>query len=90
MEKPLSIMDYYQHDMFSHMEKDSRRISQYNLLHKESPLDGKAGDRLSVSIFHWLSVNVLQQLKSRKRRWLRWWSGYPGIGRFPFAIPRSS
>lgn len=50
VEKSLSIMDYYQHDMFSHLEKDSRRISQYNLLHKESSLDGKAGDRLSVSI----------------------------------------
>ncbi|XP_072235840.1 nck-associated protein 5-like isoform X2 [Leuresthes tenuis] len=47
VEKSLSIMDYYQHDMFSHLEKDSRRISQYNLLHKESSLDGKAGDRLS-------------------------------------------
>ncbi|KAM3585294.1 uncharacterized protein V6R79_013311 [Siganus canaliculatus] len=47
VEKPLSIMDYYQHDVFSHLEKDSRRISQYNLLHKESSLDGKAGDRLS-------------------------------------------
>lgn len=43
-------MDYYQHDMYSHLEKDSRRISQYNLLHKESSLDGKAGDRLSVSV----------------------------------------
>lgn len=50
VEKSLSIMDYYQHDMFSHVEKDSRRISQYNLLHKEQSLDGKAGDRLSVSI----------------------------------------
>lgn len=49
MEKSLSIMDFYQHDAFSHLE-DSRRISQYNLLHKESSLDGKAGDRLSVSI----------------------------------------
>ncbi|XP_023275981.1 nck-associated protein 5 isoform X4 [Seriola lalandi dorsalis] len=47
VETSLSIMDYYQHDMFSHLEKDSRRISQYNLLHKESSLDGKAGDRLS-------------------------------------------
>ncbi|XP_030601878.1 nck-associated protein 5-like isoform X2 [Archocentrus centrarchus] len=50
VEKSLSIMDYYQHDMFSHLEKDSRKISQYNLLHKESPLDGKAGDRLSKEI----------------------------------------
>ncbi|XP_047432355.1 nck-associated protein 5-like isoform X3 [Mugil cephalus] len=51
VEKPLSIMDYYQHDMFSHLEqKDSRRISQYNLLHKESSLDGTAGDRLSKEI----------------------------------------
>ncbi|XP_062270498.1 nck-associated protein 5-like [Scomber scombrus] len=50
VEKSLSIMDYYQHDMFSHLEKDSRRISQYNLLHKESSLDGKAGDRLSKEI----------------------------------------
>uniref|UniRef100_A0A3Q3CJA4 NCK associated protein 5 n=1 Tax=Haplochromis burtoni TaxID=8153 RepID=A0A3Q3CJA4_HAPBU len=50
VEKSLSIMDYYQHDMFSHLEKDSRKISQYNLLHKESALDGKAGDRLSKEI----------------------------------------
>ncbi|XP_026217512.1 nck-associated protein 5-like isoform X2 [Anabas testudineus] len=50
VEKSLSIMDYYQHDMFSHLEKESRRISQYNLLHKESSLDGKAGDRLSKEI----------------------------------------
>ncbi|XP_069377087.1 nck-associated protein 5-like isoform X3 [Paralichthys olivaceus] len=50
VEKPLSIMDFYQHDMFSHLERDSRRISQYNLLHKESSLDGKAGDRLSKEI----------------------------------------
>ncbi|XP_076008560.1 nck-associated protein 5-like isoform X2 [Genypterus blacodes] len=49
MEKPLSIMDFYQHDMFSHAE-DSRRISQYNLLHKESAMDSKAGDRLSKEI----------------------------------------
>lgn len=49
MEKSLSIMDYYQHDVFTHLEKDSRRISQYNLLHKESSLDSTAGDRLSVS-----------------------------------------
>ncbi|XP_034034630.1 nck-associated protein 5-like isoform X4 [Thalassophryne amazonica] len=46
LEKSLSIMDYYQHDMFSHLEKDSRKISQYSLLHKEPLLDGKAGDRL--------------------------------------------
>uniref|UniRef100_A0A3B5B596 NCK associated protein 5 n=2 Tax=Stegastes partitus TaxID=144197 RepID=A0A3B5B596_9TELE len=50
VEKSLSIMDYYQHDMFTHLEKDSRRISQYNLLHKESSLDGKAGERLSKEI----------------------------------------
>ncbi|XP_071320436.1 nck-associated protein 5-like isoform X2 [Trachinotus anak] len=50
VEKSLSIMDYYQHDVFSHLEKESRRISQYNLLHKESSLDGKAGDRLSKEI----------------------------------------
>ncbi|KAM9334168.1 nck-associated protein 5-like [Symphorus nematophorus] len=50
VEKSLSIMDYYQHDVFSHLEKDSRRLSQYNLLHKESSLDGKAGDRLSKEI----------------------------------------
>ena len=48
VEKPLSIMDFYQHDMYSHLEKDTRRISQYALLHKESSLE--AGDRLSVSI----------------------------------------
>uniref|UniRef100_A0A8D3ADN0 Nck-associated protein 5 C-terminal domain-containing protein n=1 Tax=Scophthalmus maximus TaxID=52904 RepID=A0A8D3ADN0_SCOMX len=48
--KPLSIMDYYQHDVFSHLELDGRRISQYNLLHKEVSLDGKAGDRLSKEI----------------------------------------
>ena len=50
VEKSLSIMDYYQHDVFTHLEKDSRRISQYNLLHKESSLDSTAGERLSVSI----------------------------------------
>uniref|UniRef100_A0A8C2WT49 NCK associated protein 5 n=2 Tax=Cyclopterus lumpus TaxID=8103 RepID=A0A8C2WT49_CYCLU len=50
VETSLSIMDYYQHEMYSHLEKDSRRISQYNLLHKESSLDGKAGDRLSKDI----------------------------------------
>ncbi|XP_029597288.1 nck-associated protein 5-like isoform X6 [Salmo trutta] len=44
-----SIMDYYQHDMFSHIEKDDHRrnFSQYNLLHNQSSLEGKAGDRLS-------------------------------------------
>ncbi|XP_031708260.1 nck-associated protein 5-like isoform X2 [Anarrhichthys ocellatus] len=50
VEKSLSIMDYYQHEVYSHLEKDSRRISQYNLLDKESSLDGKAGDRLSKEI----------------------------------------
>lgn len=50
VEKSLSIMDYYQHEMFSPVEKDSRRISQYNLLHKERSPDGRAGDRLSVSV----------------------------------------
>ncbi|KAM4602061.1 nck-associated protein 5-like [Polymixia lowei] len=50
VEKSLSIMDCYQHDMFSHLEKDARRFSQYNLLHKETSLDGKAGDRLSKEI----------------------------------------
>ncbi|XP_058468482.1 nck-associated protein 5-like isoform X2 [Solea solea] len=50
VERPLSIMDFYQQDMFSHLELDSRRISQYNLLHKESSIDGKAGDRLSKEI----------------------------------------
>ncbi|XP_028427527.1 nck-associated protein 5-like isoform X3 [Perca flavescens] len=50
VEKSLLIMDYYQHDTYSHLEKDSRRISQYKLLHKESSLDGKARDRLSKEI----------------------------------------
>ncbi|XP_068446999.1 nck-associated protein 5-like isoform X2 [Clinocottus analis] len=50
VETSLSIMDYYQHEMYSHLEKDSRRISQYNLLHKESSLDGNAGDRLSKEL----------------------------------------
>ncbi|XP_035006283.2 nck-associated protein 5 isoform X2 [Hippoglossus stenolepis] len=50
VEKPLSIMDFYPHDVFSHLELDGRRMSQYNLLHKESSLDGKAGDRLSKEI----------------------------------------
>uniref|UniRef100_A0A3P9JTI1 Nck-associated protein 5 n=1 Tax=Oryzias latipes TaxID=8090 RepID=A0A3P9JTI1_ORYLA len=49
-EKSLSIMDYYQHDVFLHLETDARRISQYTLLHKESSLDGEAGDRLSKEI----------------------------------------
>lgn len=43
-------MDFYQQDVFSHLDKDGRRISQFNLLHKESSLDGRAGDRLSVSV----------------------------------------
>ncbi|XP_036808177.1 nck-associated protein 5-like isoform X4 [Oncorhynchus mykiss] len=44
-----SIMDYYQHDMFSHIEKDDHRgsFSQYHLLHNQSSLEGKAGGRLS-------------------------------------------
>ncbi|XP_062236398.1 nck-associated protein 5-like isoform X1 [Platichthys flesus] len=50
VERPLSIMDFYPHDVFSHLELDTRRTSQYNLLHKESSLDGKAGDRLSKEI----------------------------------------
>ncbi|XP_077958504.1 nck-associated protein 5-like isoform X3 [Gasterosteus aculeatus] len=50
VEKSLSIMDYYQHEMFSPVEKDSRRISQYNLLHKERSPDGRAGDRLSKEV----------------------------------------
>ncbi|XP_038138048.1 nck-associated protein 5-like isoform X2 [Cyprinodon tularosa] len=50
VEKSLSIMDYYQHEMFSHLEKDGKRISQYKLLHKESSLDGKAGDRISKDL----------------------------------------
>ncbi|XP_055764006.1 nck-associated protein 5-like isoform X3 [Salvelinus fontinalis] len=47
-----SIMDYYQHDMFSHVEKDDHRrsFSQYNLLHNQSLLEGKAGDRLSITL----------------------------------------
>nr|XP_020456342.1 nck-associated protein 5-like isoform X2 [Monopterus albus] len=48
--KPLSIMDYYKHDMFSLLEKDSRRISQFSALHRESSLDGEAGDRLSKEL----------------------------------------
>ncbi|XP_061572175.1 nck-associated protein 5-like isoform X2 [Cololabis saira] len=44
VEKSLSIMDFYQQDV------DFRRISQYNLLHKEASLDGRAGDRLSTEI----------------------------------------
>ncbi|XP_049611537.1 nck-associated protein 5 isoform X1 [Syngnathus scovelli] len=39
VENPLSIMDLYQHEMFPQLEKDSRRISQYDLLRKESALD---------------------------------------------------
>ncbi|KAF7230150.1 nck-associated protein 5 isoform X3 [Nothobranchius furzeri] len=50
VEKSLSIMDYYQHEVFSQLEKDNRRISQYNLLHKESSLDGKAADLLSKEV----------------------------------------
>ncbi|XP_062416891.1 nck-associated protein 5-like [Pungitius pungitius] len=45
--KPLSIMDYYQHEMYSPLEKASRRLSQY----KECcPPDGRAGDRLSKEV----------------------------------------
>ncbi|KAM9328225.1 nck-associated protein 5-like [Pholidichthys leucotaenia] len=50
VEKSFSIMDYYQHDMFSHLEKDSCKSSQYSVLRKESPLDGRAGDRLSKEV----------------------------------------
>ncbi|XP_056286745.1 nck-associated protein 5-like isoform X3 [Pseudoliparis swirei] len=50
VETSLSIMDYYQHEMYSHLEKDSRRISQYNLLHTEASLDGTAGDRLGKDV----------------------------------------
>jgi len=61
VETSLSIMDYYQHEMYSHLEKDSRRISQYNLLHTEASLDGTAGDRLGVSVgaAHRLSLHRL-------------------------------
>ncbi|XP_019746824.1 nck-associated protein 5 isoform X3 [Hippocampus comes] len=39
VEDPLSIMDFYQRDMFSQLEKDSKRISQYDLLHKETAIN---------------------------------------------------
>ncbi|XP_061745417.1 nck-associated protein 5-like isoform X3 [Nerophis ophidion] len=48
MDSSLSIMDFYQHEMFSHREKDSNRICDYNLLHKDSSL--QAGDRVSVTL----------------------------------------
>ncbi|XP_034145497.1 nck-associated protein 5 isoform X3 [Esox lucius] len=48
LEKYPLIMDYHEHDVFS-LEKEAQRrsISQYNLLHNQSSLQGKAGDRLS-------------------------------------------
>ena len=49
VETSLTIMDYYQRDVLSHLERDGRRISQYHLLHREASLDGRAGDRLGVS-----------------------------------------
>ncbi|XP_061632908.1 nck-associated protein 5-like isoform X4 [Phyllopteryx taeniolatus] len=39
VENSLSIMDFYQHEMFSHLEKDRRRICQCDLLHKETPFN---------------------------------------------------
>ncbi|KAM4711114.1 LOW QUALITY PROTEIN: nck-associated protein 5-like [Anableps anableps] len=50
LKKSLSIMDYYQHELFSHLEKDGRRISQFSLLHQESCLDGTAGGRKELSV----------------------------------------
>ncbi|KAL1021889.1 hypothetical protein UPYG_G00019340 [Umbra pygmaea] len=49
VEKFPSIMDYYQHEMFSHLDKEGqqRNISQYNVLHNQSSLEGKVGDRLT-------------------------------------------
>lgn len=69
-EKSLSIMDYYQHDVFLHLETDARRISQYTLLHKESSLDGEAGDRLSVSIWtaHYSGLISFLSLKAPLQR----------------------
>ncbi|XP_061841332.1 nck-associated protein 5-like isoform X2 [Nerophis lumbriciformis] len=48
MDSSPSIMDFYQREMFPHREKDGNRICDYNLLHKDSPLQG--GDRLSVTL----------------------------------------
>lgn len=50
VETPLSIMDYYQHNVFSRLEKDGQRISQYDLSGKEPSIDEKAGERLSKEI----------------------------------------
>ncbi|XP_068612700.1 nck-associated protein 5-like [Brachionichthys hirsutus] len=49
-DKSLSIMDCYQHDVFSHLDKDGRRMSQYGLLHRGTSMDGQAGDALGEEI----------------------------------------
>lgn len=46
----LCIIDYYQHDRPTHLKLDGPRISQYNLLQNESPMDGYTEKKLSVSI----------------------------------------
>ncbi|XP_077418997.1 nck-associated protein 5-like isoform X3 [Vanacampus margaritifer] len=48
VDNPLSIMDLYQHEMFSPVEKDSRKIRQYDLLRKEAALNAR--DKLSKEI----------------------------------------
>ncbi|KAM6945781.1 nck-associated protein 5-like [Aplochiton taeniatus] len=49
--RSLSIMDYYQHDVFSHLEKNARRRhSQYSTPHKESSPDSKSADRPSKAL----------------------------------------
>uniref|UniRef100_A0AAV2LC56 Sulfotransferase n=1 Tax=Knipowitschia caucasica TaxID=637954 RepID=A0AAV2LC56_KNICA len=45
----LSIMDYYQHEVFPCLE-EAKRLSRYSLLHQEGALEGKPADRLSVRI----------------------------------------
>ncbi|KAM8903124.1 nck-associated protein 5-like isoform 3-T3 [Spinachia spinachia] len=49
-EKTPSIMDYYQREMYAPVEKASRRVSQYDALHKDRSLDARAADRLSKEV----------------------------------------
>nr|XP_057906795.1 nck-associated protein 5-like isoform X2 [Doryrhamphus excisus] len=48
MDSSLSIMHFYQQEMFSHLAENSNRICDYNLLCKDTPLP--AGDILSMEV----------------------------------------
>ncbi|XP_068165404.1 nck-associated protein 5-like isoform X3 [Antennarius striatus] len=47
-DESLSIMDCYQHHVFSRLDTDSRRRSQYGVFHRRSSLDSRAGDALKA------------------------------------------